>query len=81
MKKIILFGLGIAAISLTSCKKDRTCECTNESTYTFGGTSTTSTSKDVVTLVDVSKATAKRICVSTSSTDTNYSSKSTCELK
>ncbi|MFN5182984.1 MAG: hypothetical protein ACK5D5_08160 [Bacteroidota bacterium] len=81
MKKITLIGLGIVAISLTACKKDRVCECTEQYTANFGGSQNTTTTTSSFTLVDVSKATAKRICVSTSSSNANYSQKTTCELK
>ena len=46
MKKIILFAVIAVAVIGTSCRKERTCECTSTSTSvtTVGGNSTTTTS-------------------------------------
>ena len=77
MKKLIIMSLGLMALSLISCKKDRDCECTTTTTTVLGNASETET----VTLVDVSKGTAKRACVSSTSTNPNYTVKSECKLK
>ena len=79
MKKITVLSLSVLAIALSSCKKDMVCECT----YTSGS----STQTDTFTIVDVNKATAKRICVSTTDTFTitpqnsTGTSKNECKLK
>lgn len=66
MKKIILFGAVLAAISFASCKKERDCECT--STYTpAGGTATQNTT--MYTYKDVTKSQAKNNCISSTYTD------------
>ena len=56
MKKA-LFTVAVAALSLTSCKKDRTCTCTTSSTAS--GSKTTST---VVDYPKSKKNAAKRAC-------------------
>jgi len=80
MKKTILFVFAVVAIAATSCKKDRVCECTYTDTAP-GSVSSTSN----VTLLEVSKGTAKRACVTTTSTytvsGTSYTQKSDCKLK
>lgn len=35
MKKLLLAATAIIAISTTSCKKDWTCECTDDNGYVF----------------------------------------------
>ncbi len=72
MKKITLFAFAIAALSVASCKKARTCTCTNSSTYTEtysdGTASYTSpsysTSDAFVSTTKLSKKSAKGICAS-----------------
>jgi hypothetical protein len=78
MKKITLFAFAIAALSLASCKKDRTCECTYTST---SGSSSVTTSSTVIK--EVKKSEAKTLCQKTTYTDnlSAYSSTSDCKLK
>jgi hypothetical protein len=86
MKKITLFAFAIAALSLASCKKDRTCTCTSVTT-TNGvvGASTT----DVTVLSKVSKGTGRANCLTTKITFSqtygsqvdNYVIDNTCTLK
>lgn len=65
MKKITLFAFAVAALSLASCKKDRTCSCTQTDVTTSGGVSSTSTSSDVTVMTKVSKGTARANCLTT----------------
>ena len=58
MKKLSIISFAIIALSLTSCKKDRTCTCTT----TIDGV----TSPEVtVTYKKVTKKSAKAACLST----------------
>lgn len=80
MKKLKLLPLalaGVLSIGITSCKKDRTCECTE--TYPQGGGAFTAN----VTLIKVTKRQAKDICVSRTDYDNNGQITSTtdCKLK
>ncbi|MGZ3931532.1 MAG: hypothetical protein ACXVP0_09280 [Bacteroidia bacterium] len=80
MKKIVLL-LSVAVVcSLTSCKKDRVCECTSSSTAP-GSTSTVTD----VTLVKAKKSDAKRICVKETHDftvlGTTYTDTQDCKLK
>ncbi len=75
MKKIIFIAV-VAVASLASCKKDRTCTCTQTSTqpgYT-GGT-------QVYTVVKAKKSDAKKACITSSTTTGGYTYTTTCELK
>lgn len=75
MKKVIMIA-AVAALSVVSCSKDRTCTCTQ--TNSANGNSTTNT----ITLVNNTKGQAKANCITTKQTDTNgivYTN--TCELK
>ena len=59
MKKVTLFAVvAMAALSLASCKKDRTCTCTV--TDSVGGGSSTTTA----VMTKVSKKTGQANCVS-----------------
>ncbi len=76
MKKItLLMIIGGTFSFVSSCKKDRVCECTS----TSGGNSTTLSA----TLVNVTKKQAKDICVSKVYYDSNGNVSSTddCKLK
>ncbi len=80
MKKITLLAVAFVAVSLASCKKDRTCECTYTSTSGSGSVSTSKT-----TYKKVKKSDAKFLCqkttyvhVDNSGTDTDISD---CKLK
>ena len=80
MKKGLLIVFGIVAMATVSCKKNYGCSCTTTDSAP-GSTSETV----VINLNDVSKATAKRTCVSyqnsyTAGTST-YIRKTECELK
>ena len=79
MKKITLFTFAVAALSLASCKKDRTCTCTSSTTSTttnsgsnsstlLNGT-TTSSSSGVFTITKEKKSIARQACLSTKTTD------------
>ena len=63
MKRVALFSLAFAALSLASCEKSRTCTCSSTATdvTSGGGSSNTTTSTDsyVVTLPKASKKVAK----------------------
>ncbi len=78
MKKLT-FVIGIAALSLVSCKKTWTCDCTSNSTY--NGTPNTTTSKKTVT--DKKKGEAETECTAYANENTystsNYSITTTCE--
>jgi hypothetical protein len=80
MKKIFLGLTVIAAISLSSCKKDIVCTCTESSTYP----GTTSSTVDV-TAVKAKKGDVKKACVKTT-TDftvggTTYTNTRDCKIK
>ncbi len=82
MKKIFLLLSIVAVASLTSCKKDRTCSCTTTDTYpTVAGYSETNTSEFKMT--KISKGSAKRGCVKTTTTGngSSYSTTVDCKLK
>lgn len=75
MKKITLFAFAVAALSLASCKKDRTCECTHTNSTTTvaqNGNSTTvsSTSNSTTTIKEIKKGEAKVVCQKMTSTNT-----------
>lgn len=70
MKKLIYFPAVILALGLLSCKKDYVCTCTT----------TGSTTADVYTIVEVSKAAAKANCVSKSTTVAGSTYVETCDL-
>lgn len=83
MKKIILI---IAVVGLaTSCKKDRVCTCTNSQIVTNSNNTNTSSQVYDVTLVKVSKRTAKLACIHTKSSNVNnnttVTSDTDCKLK
>lgn len=85
MKKATFFIAAVSALSIVSCKKDRTCSCT---TVNSSGSSSTTTTQDI-TIIDASKSDAKKACIDRTSTDTytfggvstTYTSTTTCELK
>ena len=58
MKKITLFAFAVVALSLASCKKDRTCECT----YTQTGTTNTISDKQTTDYKKIKKADAEYMC-------------------
>lgn len=80
MKKIALFTFAVAALSLASCKKDRTCTCsstTSSTTVNSGSnpfvinTSDNSTAQWVFTITKEKKSIARPACMSTKQTDTD----------
>lgn len=79
MKKILLVA-AVAGMTMVSCKKDYTCECTTTSTVP-GSTSYTSKS----TIVGVSKSAAKAHCFKSSNDyeagGTTYTTTRDCKLK
>lgn len=80
MKKITLLISCLGLLSLASCKKDRTCNCT---TTTVNGNSS-NVRTDNITLTKSTKADAKDACSNSSTTNTSggstYTSKSDCKL-
>lgn len=60
MKRILLLFVVLFALGVTSCKKDRLCDCTNTYTSTSGNV-TTDTEADV-TYREMSKRRAKDLC-------------------
>lgn len=83
MKKIILLAVAFATVSLVSCKKDRTCECTTTTTQTNGTTTTGNPS--TTTYKKVKKSDATYMCQKSTykNVDDNgtYTSVSDCKLK
>jgi hypothetical protein len=84
MKKILIVTACLGLISLSSCKKDRVCECTN--TYTNSNGNVTTDPVANVTYKDVKKGDAKTICQKSTSTYVNQSggtstSVNDCKLK
>ncbi len=85
MKKITLFAFAAVALSLASCKKDRTCECT----YTQSGSTNVTSNTENITYTKARKSDAKYLCDKVTTTTTNtstngsYTSSSTsdCKLK
>ncbi len=79
MKKSVFILAAIVAVAFSSCKKDRTCECT---TSTSGSSSSTTSTK---TLLKVTSGQAKAQCVSSKWDDTfmgaTYTTTRTCTLK
>lgn len=88
MKKITLFAFAAVALSLASCKKDRTCECTYTSTSSYG-TNNTISHTETTTYKKIKKADAKYMCTKDNSSYTETStggaytstSMSDCKLK
>ncbi len=70
MKKITLFAFAVVALSLASCKKDRTCECT----YTQSGTTNVTSNTENITYTKVRKSDAKYFCDKVTNTNTYTSS-------
>jgi len=82
MKKIFLLLSVVALSSLTSCKKDRVCTCTITSTApSSSGYSYTDTKE--TTMTKISKGSAKRACVKSTTTNAGsaYSTIEDCKLK
>ncbi|MCC6182911.1 MAG: hypothetical protein IT237_13870 [Bacteroidia bacterium] len=81
MKKLTIILSVVAVAALTSCKKDRVCECTYTSNAPSGPVTTTNVDK--ITYSKVSKGTAKKACVTTETTYTGatYVSTADCKLK
>lgn len=76
MKKSILFVAAIAALSFTSCKKDRTCTCTTSNSNATASTTTT------ITYTKSKKGDARLFCMSTKETEKDGSTTTTdCKLK
>jgi len=78
MKKITLLSLAVLALSLASCKKDRTCICT----YSNAGSSNTET--QITTYKNVTSKSALATCSSGTSYNQDEPSKfetRTCALK
>lgn len=83
MKKITLFSFAVFALSLASCKKERTCTCSGNTTTVetatgtspSGPTTTIDPRSYVVVVSDATKKSAKGIgeCMSRVTTYTNVS--------
>ena len=73
MKKITILAVAALAISFASCKKDRTCTCTDSTTTTVttssGSTTTTSNGGDSRTFSKVSKKAGRVYCLSKKSSN------------
>jgi hypothetical protein len=87
MKKIILFAVVISGL-MVSCKKTRTCECSNTTIYTpkTGSGSTSSSSSTTVYTKASKNVTGVKDCVVTEETFTDQSgnkrvTKNDCKLK
>ncbi len=83
MKKIALFSFAVVALSLASCKKDRTCECTTTTVNTNGNGSASTSS---VTIKKIKKSEAKTLCQKIVSAHTNNGGQTStttddCKLK
>ncbi|PBQ31744.1 hypothetical protein CNR22_08160 [Sphingobacteriaceae bacterium] len=70
MKKFTILAACFSLLSLASCKKDRTCDCTT--TYTSSSGNTT-TSTDKVILLESKKSDAKSLCQKTTWTSVGNS--------
>ena len=68
MKKIILLSVAVAAFSLSSCRKDRTCTCTT--TDISSGTTDVSSTVQLVGHATSREAKKESNCYSTQSTIT-----------
>ena len=69
MKKIALLTAGVAVLALSSCKKDRNCECVDtDDQYTV-----------MHTILNSTEADAKEACDAWDATYETYSTE--CELK
>jgi len=84
MKKITLLAFALVAFSITSCKKERVCECTT--TYTASNGNITTNPNDNVTYKDIKKSDAKSLCQKSTdiSVDANGATNTTvhdCKLK
>jgi hypothetical protein len=71
MKKNLLLMTVIAAAALSSCKKDRDCECTTTVTDRKGNTTTYQ--PETITYVKMKKSDAKSLCQKATYTDVNES--------
>lgn len=84
MKKTILLMACVGLVSLSSCKKDRDCECTT--TYTNEKGETETDQPQSITYIDIKKGEAKSLCQKTTTTDVKESGKTVtkvndCKLK
>jgi hypothetical protein len=84
MKKYSLLVAALFAISLSSCKKDRVCECTY--TYTDSDGDVTTDPMANTTYREIKKSDAKSLCQNSTRTNVNRSggtstAVSDCKLK
>jgi len=72
MKKIVILAIATVALTIVSCKKERTCSCTITSTSAMNGVSVSSTSTSKDKYEKVSKKEIRRYegCVSMTSSQT-----------
>lgn len=84
MKKTLLI-VAIAAFAMTSCKKDRVCECTSNYTYVSQGFSGSGTDVSQTTYQKTTKRTAKLACIHRKQTqvdpNTTFTIDQDCKLK
>lgn len=84
MKINVVLIACLSLISLSSCKKDLVCECTN--TYTSSSGNVTTDPAANVTYKDIRKSDAKSLCQKSTVTSVNQSGATTtqvydCKLK
>lgn len=74
MKKLFILGIAVAGLTLVSCKKERTCECT---------TTTAGISATVSTTIKDTKKNAEEACDALNSSTSlgGVTSETVCELK
>jgi len=84
MKKISLMAIAIFAFSISSCKKDFVCECTDSYTNASGTTTTDPAAN--ITYRDVKHGEAKSLCQKTTRVEVDANGQTTtsvndCKLK
>ena len=88
MKKITLLAATLVAITFASCKKDRTCTCTQTDAFTAPSGSGTDVGSSKTVIAKASKGTARANCLSSKVTysyndgteTVNVTSTSDCKL-
>lgn len=85
MKKTLLI-VAVAGLAFASCKKDKTCECTQTTTFSSGSTSITTTDPvETTEIKDIKGGEAKTMCQKSTQVSVNGNNTSTtvndCKLK